>query len=80
MQEQPNAKRILHETEGDVAQPTDWLTRKEAARHVKVSETTIARETKAGRLKGFRVGGRRSWRFRLQDVEAWLVGGVSATD
>ena len=28
--------------------------------------------TLAGRLPGYKVGGRRVWRFRVEDVDAWL--------
>jgi excisionase family DNA binding protein len=54
----------------DVTSP--WLTAREAAAHAKCSEKTITREARAGRLVGYRLARRRSWRFQASDVDAWL--------
>lgn len=52
---------------------TPWLKIGEAAAYARVSEPTIRRETKAGRLKAYRVGGKKALRFRVEDVDAWLL-------
>ena len=46
------------------------LTLKEVAEYLKLTERTLYRLTQEGRLPGFTVGN--SWRFRLQDIEAWI--------
>ena len=51
---------------------TPWLKVEEAAAYARVSEPTIRREVKGGRLKAYRVGGRRALRFRVEDVDAWM--------
>jgi excisionase family DNA binding protein len=51
---------------------TPWLTLVEAAAFAKVSGATLRREAKAGRLRAYKVGGRRCWRFKAEDVTAWL--------
>ena len=50
-----------------------WWTRREAAAYVHVSEATIGREVRQGRLRHARVGGRRSLRFRRQWLDDWLT-------
>ena len=50
-----------------------WLTRREAAAYVQVSEATIGREVRRGRLRHARVGGRRSLRFRRDWIDDWLA-------
>jgi excisionase family DNA binding protein len=52
--------------------PDEWNTVKGAAAIARVSESTILREARAGRLVGYKVGGRRNWRFRTSAVDAWL--------
>ena len=52
-----------------------WLDVQAAARWAAVSESTIRRELRSGRLRGYRVGGRKCWRLRPQDVDAWLTSG-----
>ena len=51
---------------------SSWLTLIEAAQYAKVSGVTLRREARAGRLRGYKVGGRRLWRFKAEDVDAWL--------
>lgn len=51
---------------------TIWLDLPAAAIHAGVSIATLRRELAAGRLQGFRVGGRRAIRLRQADVDAWL--------
>lgn len=49
-----------------------WLDPDGAASRAVVSVATIRREARAGRLVGYRVGGRKCWRFRPSDVDRWL--------
>lgn len=55
-----------------------WLTRREAAAYVQVSEATIGREVRRGRLRHARVGGRRSLRFRRDWIDDWLAAAQPA--
>jgi excisionase family DNA binding protein len=50
-----------------------WLTRRDAAAYARVSEATIGREVRSGRLRHARVGGRRSLRFRRHWIDDWLA-------
>src|SRR2546428_9326635 len=54
----------------------DLLDIKEAAAFLRVSETSLRRWTNAGRLRCFRIGGRRERRVRRADLEA-VLGGAS---
>jgi len=53
------------------------LTLTDVARLLKVADKTVYRFAQRGELPGFKVGGQ--WRFRRQDLEAWIeqrrVGG-----
>lgn len=51
---------------------TTWLTLEQAAAYVQCSSATLRREAKSGRLRGYKVGGRRCWRFKAEDLDAWL--------
>lgn len=46
------------------------LTLKEVADYLKLAEKTAYRLAAEGKLPGFKVGG--SWRFKQQDVAAWI--------
>ena len=46
------------------------LTLKEVAEYLKLAEKTAYRLAADGKLPGFKVGG--SWRFKQQDVAAWI--------
>ncbi len=46
------------------------LTLKEVAEYLKLAEKTAYRLTAEGKLPGFKVGG--SWRFKKEDIEAWI--------
>lgn len=54
-----------------------WLDPRRAADRAGVSVATILRELRAGRLRGYRVGGRKCWRIRPDDVDAWLMRAVT---
>jgi excisionase family DNA binding protein len=58
-----------------VATGLSWITLKQGAERAQVSEATLRREAKAGRLQAVRVGGRRSWRLRPEWIDAWLEAG-----
>lgn len=46
------------------------LTLKEVAAYLRLAEKTAYRLASEGKLPGFKVGG--SWRFKHQDLEAWI--------
>lgn len=46
------------------------LTIKEVAEYLKLAEKTAYRLAAEGKLPGFKVGG--SWRFKQEDVSAWI--------
>jgi len=46
------------------------LTLKEVADYLKLAEKTAYRLAAEGKLPGFKVGG--SWRFKREDVLAWI--------
>lgn len=46
------------------------LTLKEVAAYIKLAEKTAYRLASEGKLPGFKVGG--SWRFKREDLEAWI--------
>ena len=52
---------------------TPWLDVRGAAAWALVSEATILREARVGRLRGYKVGNRKLWRFRRGDVDGWLM-------
>lgn len=51
------------------------LTIKEAASFLNVSEMSLRRWTNAGKLKCYRVGGKKERRFARQDIDSFLQGG-----
>lgn len=50
--------------------PEEILTLKEVADYLKLAEKTAYRLAADGKLPGFKVGG--SWRFKREDVSAWI--------
>lgn len=46
------------------------LTLKEVSEYLKLAEKTAYRLAAEGKLPGFKVGG--SWRFKQQDIAAWI--------
>jgi excisionase family DNA binding protein len=59
----------------DITSP--WLTLDEAAGYAKVSTATITRARKSGALRGYRVQGKKLWRFNVADLDCWLQIGAS---
>jgi excisionase family DNA binding protein len=63
----------MHNDTTTTTKTSPWLTLPEAAAYARVSQPTIRREARAGRLAAYKVGGRRMWRFRAVDLDAWLT-------
>lgn len=57
-----------------------WWTRRDAAAYARVSEATIGREARNGRLRHARVGGRRALRFRRPWIDDWLTAAQPAEE
>ena len=53
----------------------EWLTAKEAARHLRVHPVTLARWAREGKVPAHPLSGfaRRCWRFRLSELDAMLA-------
>ncbi|MES9903988.1 MAG: helix-turn-helix domain-containing protein [Sedimenticola sp.] len=47
------------------------LTVKEVAEYLKVNDRTVYRMAASGKIPAFKVGA--SWRFKLQELEAWIA-------
>ncbi|EGR2414866.1 methylation-associated defense system helix-turn-helix domain-containing protein MAD1 [Vibrio cholerae] len=54
------------------------LTLKEVAAYLKLAEKTAYRLASEGKLPGFKVGG--SWRFKREDLDAWIDTQIQQTD
>lgn len=54
------------------------LTLKEVAAYLKLAEKTAYRLVSEGKLPGFKVGG--SWRFKREDLDAWIDTQIQQTD
>jgi hypothetical protein len=50
-----------------------WLDVRGAASRALVSPATILREARVGRLRGYKIGGRKIWRFLPADVDGWVT-------
>lgn len=50
-----------------------WLDAHGAAAYLAVSEATLLRAARAGQLRGYKVSGRKIWRFRSDDLDAFLM-------
>jgi excisionase family DNA binding protein len=59
---------------------TIWLTLRGAAARAAVSEATIKREVRSGRIRCARVGGRRHLRFRAEWIDAWLDASTTPSE
>ncbi len=57
-----------------------WLTLRHAAARAAVSEGTLKREVRRGRIRAARVGGRRCLRFRPSWVGAWLEASTTPVE
>lgn len=66
-----NREQTSEPTPGATADQA-WLTLRHAAARAAVSEGTLKREARRGRIRAARVGGRRCLRFRPSWVDAWL--------
>jgi len=53
-----------------------WVSLEEIAEHLKVSTDTIHRWILAKKIPVHRVG--RFWRFRISEVDAWVLAGKAA--
>jgi len=51
-------------------QPSPAMTVRDVAGFLAVDEKTIYRLAQQGKLPGFKVAG--TWRFQLQDIQAWI--------
>ena len=49
------------------------LTPADVAERCQVSQKTVLRAIRAGRLRAYRLGARGAYRLRAADVEAWLA-------
>lgn len=52
---------------------TIWLTPKEAEAYAKCDVVTLRRAVKAGRLHAFTINGGNRVRFRVEDLDRWLL-------
>ena len=59
----------------DEIPPAEWLTAKEAAKHLKVKPRTLLLWVRQGKLQAYGLSGtkRHIWRFRRQDLDAALL-------
>ena len=56
---------------GAILMPENYLTLKDVAELLKLSEKTIYRLAQQGEIPAFKVGG--SWRFRASDIQQWVA-------
>jgi excisionase family DNA binding protein len=61
---------LLLFTVRDKSMSDEILTIQELAVYLKLNEKTAYRLAGEGKLPGFKVGG--SWRFKREDIEAWI--------
>jgi excisionase family DNA binding protein len=52
-----------------------WLTLEEAATYAKLSTASITRARKSRALTGYKVQGKKLWRFNVTDIDRWLQAG-----
>ena len=55
-----------------------WLTLEEAAAYAKLSTASITRARKSRALPGYKVQGKKLWRFHVADLDRWLQKGAAA--
>ena len=63
----------MTETDGT----TLWMTLEQAAAYAKTSSATLRREAKNGRLRGYKIGGRRVWRFNAARIDECRLRGCT---
>ena len=51
------------------------LTLQEVAAYLKLTDKSIYRLAQSGRITAFKAGG--AWRFRLSDIEEWIVANMN---
>lgn len=61
---------LLLSTVREKSMSDEILTIQELAVYLKLNEKTAYRLAGEGKLPGFKVGG--SWRFKREDIEAWI--------
>ena len=49
-----------------------WLVTTQAAVYVAASPATIMRAARSGKLRGYKLSAGRVWRFRREDLDAWI--------
>lgn len=83
----PRADPLLPTNEASVTKQmpdrdpgSPWLTVRGAALRALCSEATVLREARKKRLRGFKIGGRRCWRFLKDDVDRWLMQRVEPVE
>jgi excisionase family DNA binding protein len=59
----------------DTPTTTPWRTLDEAARYAKVSIATVTRARKSGGLLGYKVQGKKIWRFYVAELDRCLRSG-----
>jgi excisionase family DNA binding protein len=57
--------------------PEPWVTLEETAQHLGVSTDTVHRWIRAKGIPVHRMG--RQWRFKVSEVDAWVVAGKAGT-
>ncbi len=58
--------------------PEPWVSVDETASHLGIRKETLYRWIERRRLPAFRLG--RHWKFKLSEVDAWVVSGRAAGD
>jgi excisionase family DNA binding protein len=62
---------------GEAMKTEPWVSLEEIAEHLKVSTDSIHRWIRARKIPVHRVG--RFWRFRVSEVDAWVVAGKAGS-
>jgi len=62
---------------GEAMKIEPWVSLEEIAEHLKVSSDSIHRWIRARKIPVHRVG--RFWRFRVSEVDAWVVAGKAGS-
>lgn len=62
---------------GEAMKTEPWVSLEEIAEHLKVSTDSIHRWIRARKIPVHRVG--RFWRFRVSEVDAWVLAGKAGS-